>query len=436
MVTLKTTIERFLELQKPKKKEWVDTFEDEDTGEVIQIERSEVLTEEHSFEEEQLLEKIYNKLTEIDTSFLLEIKKITIWGNMDSEPLLYELYKRGAINLESLLIIKDGVAKVPDGLEYIPVRHFSDCTKLHTIIIPNSVVEIGDCAFSNCTSLVNIHIPNSVRRIGNHAFYGCEALTSIHIPDSVTEIGDYTFMSCINLQTIHISKNIEVIGNRAFCCCRNLGSIIIPEGVKYILPYAFQGCISVKEVSIPSTIKNICFMAFDACLALRTITIPETIVEIDSEAFSECAFLSDGFVNNSSLEGSFGAIIGDIIQEDGIIIKDNIVVNCIPAAVSVTIPEGTITIAELAFGDCDILEVVNMPNTLKTIENYAFAYCKSLKSITIPNSVTRIDDNAFYTCENLKDIIFDGTIEEWKVIDNESYLFDIVHCTDGNYVGE
>ena len=47
------------------------------------------------------------------------------------------------------------------------------CISLESIIIPESVLEIGQSAFRGCTSLKSITIPKSVKFIGEGAFYGC-----------------------------------------------------------------------------------------------------------------------------------------------------------------------------------------------------------------------------------------------------------------------
>lgn len=72
----------------------------------------------------------------------------------------------------------------------------------HSIVIPNSVTNIGDYAFSNCLGLTSVTIPNSVTSIGRDAFRNCKSLTSVTIPESVTSIADRVFYGCIGLKTI------------------------------------------------------------------------------------------------------------------------------------------------------------------------------------------------------------------------------------------
>lgn len=79
---------------------------------------------------------------------------------------------------------------------------FDECSNLKEIIIPNSVVNIGERAFSNC-GLTNITIPNSITTLSDYTFYGCSALTSVTIGESVKEIGRSAFSGCDALASIY-----------------------------------------------------------------------------------------------------------------------------------------------------------------------------------------------------------------------------------------
>ena len=60
-----------------------------------------------------------------------------------------------------------------------------------------SVVGIEDNAFLSSYDVTSVIIPNSVTNIGKGAFGGCGNLTSVNIPNSVTSIGGSTFSNCI-----------------------------------------------------------------------------------------------------------------------------------------------------------------------------------------------------------------------------------------------
>ena len=56
---------------------------------------------------------------------------------------------------------------------------------------------IKEKGFSGYPSLTSIIIPDSVTEIGARAFANCHKLTDITIPDSVTSIGERAFWYCI-----------------------------------------------------------------------------------------------------------------------------------------------------------------------------------------------------------------------------------------------
>lgn len=91
--------------------------------------------------------------------------------------------------------------------------------------IPDSVTRICDSAFAPYSmdglaeaqyddetspwGLTSIIIPDSVTDIGSEAFRGCFGLTSVEIPDSVTSLGDCAFDYCVNLKSAIIGKGIK-----------------------------------------------------------------------------------------------------------------------------------------------------------------------------------------------------------------------------------
>jgi len=222
---------------------------------------------------------------------------------------------------------------IPETIEELPVtvigdRAFSDCTRLTSITIPESVTSIGDGAFSGCSSLVSITvdednssftsldgvlftqdgktilaypagkaeteyiIPDSVTSIGNRAFYRCYSLESIIIPDGVTSIGDGAFSGCSSLVSINIPDSVTSIGDWAFSVCSSLTSITIPDGVTRIGNFAFQDCSSLTSITIPDGVTSIGDWAFSDCTSLTSITIPESVTSIGDGAFTFIGYAS------------------------------------------------------------------------------------------------------------------------------------------------
>ena len=119
---------------------------------------------------------------------------------------------------------------------------FEGCTSLRSLVVPESVISIGESAFCGCSSLRSLVIPNGVTSIGDRAFECCSSLSSLIIPNSVTSIGNSAFRYCLSLSSLIIPNSVTSIGDGAFYGCSSLSSLVIPVSVTYIGHHAFANC--------------------------------------------------------------------------------------------------------------------------------------------------------------------------------------------------
>ena len=90
------------------------------------------------------------------------------------------------------------------------------CTFIETLILPDTVRQIGNGFFTGCTGLRHITLPKELERIGNEAFRGASKLESLEIGDSCRFIGDYFCADALALRSVTIGTGIEYIGEYTF----------------------------------------------------------------------------------------------------------------------------------------------------------------------------------------------------------------------------
>lgn len=159
---------------------------------------------------------------------------------------------------------------IPNSVIRIGNYAFAGCCSVTSIVIPNSVTSIGEYAFYGCDNITKAIIPtiaigcfyednlqeviiNQGESIRDYAFRKCSKLVSIVIPNSVKRIGSYAFYDCSSLKSILISDNLTSIGDRAFSYCTGLKSITIPDNVTSIGYRAFNDCSNLVEVNFENT---------------------------------------------------------------------------------------------------------------------------------------------------------------------------------------
>jgi len=99
--------------------------------------------------------------------------------------------------------------------------------------------------------------------------------------------------------------------------------------------------------------------------------------------------------------------------EDGHVVIDRYVGNEKDVTIPSEIDGKSVTkIGDDAFGYCESLTSIVIPDSVTEIGNSAFAHCESLTEITIPGSVTKIGKRTFSNCTNLELIIIPDSVKE------------------------
>ena len=366
-----------------------------------------------------------------------------------------------------------GEVTIPDKVTYESVDYsvtsiggtaFYRSIGLTSVTIPNSVLSIGNNAFYNCSSLTSVTIPNGVTSIGKNAFYNCNMLTTVTIPHSVTSIGEGAFDGCDNIKlvfpkrTIHVEKAgtlsdliggvtgeltltgeingddlavIRVMGgessydndfdpkhnnkNGSRLSVLDMSGVKIVKGGAYIKKringQGYTEAVLAEDDVIPAGV-------FEGCKYLTSISIPSELKSIGAYAFDGTAWYEN--------------------QPDGLVYIGNILYTYkgeMPENTHIDIKEGTVGIANMAFGGQSSLSSITIPNSVKHIgcydveENdtgafimlsgggragfygsYVFSGCTGLTSIYIPNGVTSIGKYAFSNCDGLTSVTISNSV--------------------------
>lgn len=318
----------------------------------------------------------------------------------------------------------------------IPTGAFIGCRALTQIIIPNTVIEIGDHAFAS-TGLTSLTIPATVTKLGYNVFGGCQNLSHVTIQADASAISPNRPLyegQCYNSAT-----------NKTETACPLLTSVgpigsnsSIEIGWDTIPASAFAGCVGLQTITIPETVKTIGDQAFNTCTGLTQITIPDTVTTIGSRAISYCPNLkvlnipASVIRINNGHDGMFGgctnleAITVDpentvyTAQDGALFSKEKTTLYCVPQGKSgFTIPVGVNKIENGAFSGCTKLTEINIPSGVTEIGYDAFTDCSGLTKLVIPDGVMSNFFN-FRGCTALTEVTLPGSANYYSSINGPS----------------
>lgn len=291
-----------------------------------------------------------------------------------------------------------GVLVIPEGIESIGDYAFYK-SKLHAVILPNSLKKIGISSFAEsdikvldtrnvefidigaCEYSKSIQsVFTSAKTIGIDAFRGCTLLSNLKLKYGTSEVCNYSFFGCNNLKTLNLPNSLKIIGSSSFSQC-GFDEIIIPSSIERIESSAFSNCKQLKKFAMISTDVYIGSSLLSGCSNLKEAVFANGIKKLTSETIGNSR--TSGMFNNcTSLEI---VVLPDSVEELG----PSTFKKC-KSLKSIKLPENLIYIPQSLFEDCSSLEEVYIPYGVKEIRAKAFYGNKSLNELFIPSSVTSI----------------------------------------------
>lgn len=279
-----------------------------------------------------------------------------------------------------------------------------------TLVLPNTIEEIGDDAFDYCGFTGVVNIPASVEDIGYTPFYGCDGIEGFVVDPNN---GDYDSRDNCNAIIRTYSNTLEIgcknstipntvvsIEEDAFNHVRGLTSITIPSSVTTIGGWSFWFT-GLTSINIPSTVQSIGENPFAGCADLTSITVEEGNAVYDSRNGCNAIVRTNA---NELVSGCQNTVIPDDVTrigEDAFYYISTLVGELV-------IPEQIVSIGGYAYEGCSGLTgSLVIPNTVLEIGESVFAYCTGFDGkLVLSESLTSIPSWSFEECDG-----FTGSLE-------------------------
>lgn len=308
----------------------------------------------------------------------------------------------------SVSIYEDEVYEFPEGTTEIKDEFFSDNKKIKKVIIPDSVVKIGQRAFYESSIEEIIIGENSkLNKIGYECFYGSN-LTSF-ICNNKISYGNYCFNNCGQLKEISIVVKNNSYGSFEISKSSSLKSLYITvssESTEYDYSLEIEDCINLKSL----TLLNGKLSKLENTPKLETVTVDDIYIYYNYSGSSSSRYYTYNgvtFKNLSFLQTVTISSCEEIPFEffSGCTNLENVYI------------ENATQIAPLAFYNCKKLTSINLPSSIKYINDYAFSYC-GLTNLTLPTELVYIGSKAFLNNKNLQTVILN---EKFKALESDSF---------------
>lgn len=128
------------------------------------------------------------------------------------------------------------------------------------IVLPTTLVTVGERAFNYCTSLRDITWPTALITINANAFYSCTKLAFSELPDSIQTINASAFNNCTSLKNLALPNSLKTLQSTVFQSCTALENVWIPGTATNVFGSStsntpFLGCTAMTDIYTSATSK-------------------------------------------------------------------------------------------------------------------------------------------------------------------------------------
>ena len=287
---------------------------------------------------------------------------------------------------------------IPDEFTVLSKGAFSGCTNLSSLTINGNIGNCYDAAshkdavFYNAgtnTDGITVTFGSSVKKIPANLFRTREATSGVYyahvktviLSNSIEEIGAYAFSGCSDLTTIDFEKatSLKTIKENAFVSDVNITSLRFSESFSTIGSYAFNGCSGLESIVLPERTTSLGKGAFGNCTGLKNLTINGNVGNCyDAASHKDAVFYNAG-INTDGITVTFGSSVKKI-PANLFRTREAASTDHYAHVKSVVMDVGVSEIGDYAFAGCyDLNRVEIQSRNLNSIGSHSFSDCPKLQ---------------------------------------------------------
>ncbi len=165
--------------------------------------------------------------------------------------------KAKTVTVPETVVLENGTTAVVTG---ISTGAFANAKSVQKIVLPATIESVDAGVFKGIKTLKTADLSKTkVAVLGANAFAGCTKLTTVKLPETLVEIKAGAFTNCTAMKTIIIPASVKRLGNNLFKGCKNLKSIIVKTKKltkKTVAKKAFKGVGKKVKVTVPKKKKK------------------------------------------------------------------------------------------------------------------------------------------------------------------------------------